>query len=225
MATPLPLFHFSDALCVWAYVADVRFGELEAHFPEEIALSYHFVSIYGDIHRRIERDGGGYEGYSKKIRAIAGRFAHVNVHEEVFVRNVPHSSMPAHLFLRAVGLLDEARDSAGLVHKALVHRALIAVRKAFFEETIDVSSSTELLAIAERMGLAVSEIEGHLRSGRAHAALAYDLELQKKYEVAVSPALVMNEGRQRLNGNVGYRVLEANVRELLRQPADEFSWC
>jgi hypothetical protein len=34
-----------------------------------------------------------------------------------------------------------------------------------------------------------------------------------------------NEGRQRLNGNVGYRVLEANIRELLNHPAGEQSWC
>jgi hypothetical protein len=36
---------------------------------------------------------------------------------------------------------------------------------------------------------------------------------------------VLNEGRQHLNGNVGYRVIEANVRELLHKPADEMSWC
>ena len=36
----------------------------------------------------------------------------------------------------------------------------------------------------------------------------------------------MNEGRQRLFGNVGYRVLEANVNELLRNDAAGVaSWC
>jgi len=36
----------------------------------------------------------------------------------------------------------------------------------------------------------------------------------------------MNDGRQKLFGNVGYRLLEANVQELRRRPAkDEASWC
>lgn len=220
MGQPLPILHFSDVLCVWAYAADIRFRELEAHFPHEIEMDYHFISIYGDIHQRIARQGIGYEGYSKKIREIASRFDHVKVHDELFIRNVPQSSMPAHLFLRAVALLDEAKSDP-----ELLHHAIAAVRKAFFEDAVDVSATPELLQLAERSNLPVAAIEAHLQSGRAHAALANDLEQQKKYDIAVSPALILNEGRQRLHGNVGYRVLEANVRELLRHPADEFSWC
>jgi hypothetical protein len=37
--------------------------------------------------------------------------------------------------------------------------------------------------------------------------------------------LVLNEGRQLLNGNVGYRVIEANIRELLVSNVVEASWC
>lgn len=37
----------------------------------------------------------------------------------------------------------------------------------------------------------------------------------------VSPTLIFNEGRQRLNGNVGYRVIEANIRELRHNPPGE----
>ena len=41
-----------------------------------------------------------------------------------------------------------------------------------------------------------------------------------------SPSFVLNDGRQTLYGNVGYRVLEANIQELLRAPsADQASWC
>ncbi len=51
------------------------------------------------------------------------------------------------------------------------------------------------------------------------------MELVKEHNVTVSPTLIFNEGRQRLNGNVGYRVIEANIRELLHNPAGEHSWC
>ena len=41
----------------------------------------------------------------------------------------------------------------------------------------------------------------------------------------MSPSLVLNEGRQHLNGNVGYRLIEANVHELLCNPDEEMNWC
>ena len=40
-----------------------------------------------------------------------------------------------------------------------------------------------------------------------------------------SPSFVLNEGRQTLFGNVGYRVLQANVEELLNRPDTDASWC
>ena len=65
-----------------------------------------------------------------------------------------------------------------------------------------------------------------IESSEAVAALASDYDLSRKNSVAVSPTLIMNEGRQQLFGNVGYRLIEANVQELLRRPAlDEASWC
>ena len=41
-----------------------------------------------------------------------------------------------------------------------------------------------------------------------------------------SPTFVLNEGRQKLYGNVGFRIVEANIAEMLRQPdPDQASWC
>jgi hypothetical protein len=41
-----------------------------------------------------------------------------------------------------------------------------------------------------------------------------------------SPSFVLNEGRQKLYGNIGFRLIEAKIQELLRSPrADEASWC
>ena len=61
--------------------------------------------------------------------------------------------------------------------------------------------------------------------GSAFAELAHDAELQRKHGVSVTPSLVIDEGRQLLIGNVGYRVIEANVRELLSNRAARQSWC
>ena len=41
-----------------------------------------------------------------------------------------------------------------------------------------------------------------------------------------SPSFVLNEGRQKLYGNIGFRLIEDNIHELLLAPrADEASWC
>ncbi len=41
-----------------------------------------------------------------------------------------------------------------------------------------------------------------------------------------SPTFVLNEGRQKLYGNVGYRIIDANIQEMLREPrTDQASWC
>jgi hypothetical protein len=36
---------------------------------------------------------------------------------------------------------------------------------------------------------------------------------------------MLGEGRQKLYGNVGYRILEANIQEVLADPSERASWC
>jgi len=57
------------------------------------------------------------------------------------------------------------------------------------------------------------------------SALMSDYEDAKELGLKGSPSLVMNNGRQVLYGNVGYRILNANIRELLERPVSEASWC
>ena len=79
--------------------------------------------------------------------------------------------------------------------------------------------------IAEKLGLHIAKIQAQIDNGEAYAQLFKDFDLVKEHTVTVSPTLIFNEGRQRLNGNVGYRVIEANIRELLHNPPEEQSWC
>ena len=69
-------------------------------------------------------------------------------------------------------------------------------------------------------------IEGKIKSGVAFAALVADHEDSERYRLEGSPTFVLNQGRQKLYGNLGYRIIEANIEELLHQPgAGEASWC
>ena len=70
-------------------------------------------------------------------------------------------------------------------------------------------------------------IRERIEDGEAYAALHHDAELMKTYGVLGSPTYVFNEGRQLLYGNVGYRIIDANLRELLSTPTGngQPSWC
>ncbi len=225
MAEPIHVMCFSDILCVFCYAADVRFEQLKSEFGSQVRVTYHFMPIYGDVRRRIDKSGKSDAEYGATARDIADRFDHVEVHPDVFRKNTPTSSTPAHLYLRAIKLLEDTGVVPPADGQSLFEKVMWQLRVSFFRDLVDVSQREQLDAIAAEAGVPVDEVRGVIDSGRAFAELAYDAELQRQYTVAVTPTLVFNEGRQHLNGNVGYRVIEANIRELLHRPAGEMSWC
>lgn len=216
--------HFSDVLCVWAYVSQVRIDELRNTFPDSIEIEYRFVQIFGAVRQKLARqwsERGGARGYGEHVKGVVAQFGHVPIHPEIWERTTPESSMPAHLMLCAIRGLAAKGDVA----TDAFERTAWAIREAFFRDAVDVSRQTELLTIAERQALPVAQIAASLADGTAHAALASDLDLCRDHDVRASPTMIFNEGRQRLTGNVGYRIIEANVRELLERPAGQHSWC
>ncbi len=210
--------YFTDVLCVWAYVEQVRIDQLVQNFGEDVTVEHRFIDVFGDCSRLTDRwaDRGGLAGYGDHVREVVGRFDHCDVNPEVWVRNMPNSSIGCHVFLRAVDLLD--------VPEALP-KAAWAMRKAFFTECADIGTREVQFGIAESIGLDRAAIQSHLASGEAHACLSRDSRAARTGSVQMSPTLLFNEGRQRLAGNVGYRVIEANIRELLSNPSSEPSWC
>lgn len=214
--------HHADVLCVWAYVSQIRLEELEREFGDEIAIEHHWLQVFGNVADKLYanwRDKGGTAGYSAHVKDIVARFGHVPVHPEIWQRETPSSSLPAHAALCAVRLLDADEG------RCRVAPVAAALRRAFFCDLLDVSRRRNLLEIVETCGIPAPRIETLLDNGAAWAALSSDLDLAREQNVRASPTLIFNEGRQRLTGNVGYRVIEANVRELLQAPAGGQSWC
>ena len=231
---PIRTFYFSDVLCVWAYIAQIRIEELKTAFPDDIEIDYHFVPVFGNAHEKLEngwrdspearlRQRGGFTGYSNHVKEIGRKFEHITVHPDIWTHDIPASSISSHLFLRAVQLL----EVKGVVPKSdrVLEKMAWAFREAFFTQLANVSDRNVQFAIAESLKLPINDIKATIDSGEAYAQLAKDIELVKEHNVTVSPTLIFNEGRQRLNGNVGYRVIEANIRELLHNPAGEQTWC
>jgi len=61
--------------------------------------------------------------------------------------------------------------------------------------------------VAEELALTLHKINQLIDSGQAHAALHIDDEARDQCKVSGSPKLTLNEGRQLLDGNVGYKFL------------------
>jgi len=222
--------YFTDLLCIWAYGAQVRLRQLQRDFPRQLMLTARYIPLFACTAERIGKgwaDRGGYAGYGRHVREVARDWDHVKVHADIWTGDVPASSTSPHLFLKAVQLLEQQgtieTDPSTVPPSARLDWLL---RQSFFAECRNIARHEVQCALAGTLGLPIDAIRAKIDCGEAHAALHVDQEAQQRYQVTGSPTLVLNEGRQRLYGNVGYRILEANVRELLHNPqAGEASWC
>jgi predicted DsbA family dithiol-disulfide isomerase len=117
----------------------------------------------------------------------------------------------------------QRRDDFG--GRTLLEEAVWRVRTAFFERALDVSDRDVVREALSDVGVPLQGIEAKIRSGEALAEICRDIELRDQHKIEGSPTYYLNQGRQKLYGNVGYRVVSANLRELLEQPGDQASWC
>ncbi len=219
MKAAVRVTYYSDILCIWAYCAQVRVDELRARFEDEVEIDFRFIQVFGNTQLKIGegwKDRGGFEGYDDHVREIAERFLHVDVHPGLWRKTRPASSAGPHLLLKAVQL----------AYCAGLERTAWAFRQAFFKEALDIADTEVQWRIAGELDLPLKDIEAALRNGTAMAALCEDYNMQREHNIEGSPTLVLNEGRQKLFGNVGYRLIEANIHELLRATdSSQFSWC
>jgi predicted DsbA family dithiol-disulfide isomerase len=221
--------HFSDVLCIWAYVGHRRLEELAEQFGDQIEIETRYCSVFPDAWGKIETkwaERGGFGGFNTHLQAVAARFPHVPVHAGLWAGDRPRSSGSPHLFLKAIELIEQDDGVDAMWADRLSTQAAWAVRRGFFEDARDISDWSVLEAIAAERDIDPDRINDKIRSSEAVTQLAIDYHAASEQGIAGSPTLVLNKGRQKLFGNVGYRLIEANVMELLRgHPEDEASWC
>ena len=219
MDPSLALTYYSDVLCVWAHIAQARVDEVAERFAGKVSVDYRFCSVFGDTAHKIGvgwADRGGYTGFAEHVREAVSEFEHIELHPELWQRIRPTSSMPAHIVMKAVQRVDEPRSSS-VLHE---------LRVAFFERCLDISTWSVLETALEAAGASVPDVRAAIDSGAAHADLEADHRGQQDLMIQGSPTFILNEGRQKLYGNVGYGIIEANIEELLRSPAaGAASWC
>lgn len=230
---PVVIKHFSDVLCIWAYVAQIRIDELISKFRSQIRMEYYFIPVFGAVEKKISaawKDREGFEGYGRHVKTVAADFEQVQVHPEIWTRDIPQSSAGCHLFLKAVQLLEqrgELSPDPTQQHSGagLFERVVWEFRVSFFRDLVNISMFDSQVEISDRMGLPTGKIKALIENGEAIAAMMSDIEMKDKSQVAGSPTLILDQGRQKLYGNVGYRVIEANIQELLHHSSDSASWC
>ena len=75
--------HYSDLLCVWAYVAQALMDELEQQFNNDIDVRWHYLPVFGNVPGKLAnqwQEKGGVAGYAKHMREVAAGFEQVSVH-------------------------------------------------------------------------------------------------------------------------------------------------
>ncbi len=225
--------YYSDVLCIWAYASQRRLEQLVENFGDQITIETHYCSVFPDVWGKIDdkwKTRGGFEGFNRHTMEVAGKFPHIEVNKRLWLDARPRTSASPHLFLKAIEAIETDQFGPDLEEQPylerLSSRAAWAVRLAFFAQNKDIANWRVHSDIAAQIGVEYALVEEKIRSSEAIALLAKDYDLSRKNGVEGSPTFIMNEGRQKLFGNVGYRLLEANVKELLRNTSrDEASWC
>lgn len=233
MSDRIHVSYYSDILCVWAYVAQIRLDELQKQHGLNIDISYHFIPILGDTEHRIGegwKERGGFEGYATHVAEVCADFPHVSLNPAAWTTVRPTSSAPSHQFLKAVQLLEAGGDISSEPVEEFDGRSHFEetawrVRLAFFQDGRDVSRFDVLWGIAADLGLPVGALKALFDNGRALACACRDAELRTERQIEGSPTYVLNHGRQKLYGNLGYKVIEANIEEVLRRPTASSTWC
>lgn len=231
--SPVKVSYYSDVLCIWAYAAQRRLDQLAQKFGNKISIETHFCSVFPDAWSQIEekwKTQGGFEGFNRHINEIALKFPHIEVHQRLWLETRPRTSASAHLFLKAIEVIEGDRNGPEAKPLPYLDRtsthAAWELRRAFFASAKDISDWQVHTEVADLLGIDYRMVEERIRSSEAVAQLAVDYNLSQKNGVVGSPTFILNEGRQKLFGNIGYRLIEANVQELLRSPTeDEASWC
>nr|WP_276556805.1 DsbA family protein [Rhodoblastus acidophilus] len=129
--------------------------------------------------------------------------------------------MSPHLYIKAV----QFTEQEGAVAPGTSATVLRRMREAFFAQGLDVARLDVQQEVGRQAGADAGRARKHLADGRAHALLDRDYREAESLGVKGSPTMSLNQGRQTLYGNVGYRIIEANIQELLREPnPDHASW-
>lgn len=92
-----------------------------------------------------------------------------------------------------------------------------SARPLLFVKVLDIANWNVRPGSAQAVGVDFADVLQRIETGEAIAHLAADHDLAQAMGVQGSPTRMLNEGRQKLFGDVGYGILAALVTGLLAQ--------
>src|SRR5208337_2516408 len=168
---PIKIIHFSDVLCVWAFLAELRLTAVRRTFGDQVEFEYRFCPVFGDVPGKIAttwQSKGGYNGFADHVQHAGQAFPELTLHPDLWRKVRPASSLSPHLFLKAL----ESAELDGQYAPGTFAHALRAIREAFFVQGLDVSRREIHHEIGLELGLDITVAQNYLDDGRAHAALS-----------------------------------------------------
>ena len=219
MNKPLVIDYYSDILCVWAWIAQRRIDELKQSFGDALEFRYRYVDIFGDTPTKMEglwQQKGGYAGFAEHVQRSAIDYENALINPKIWTQVRPTTSANAHLVLKALELVYDRQASID---------STLMLREAFFVDAHDIGQLDVLYELLAAKGLNPDLLQASITNGSAIAGLMSDYQICNRQGIKGSPSYVIDGGRQVLYGNVGYRVLHANIEELAKNPPEEASWC
>jgi predicted DsbA family dithiol-disulfide isomerase len=96
---------FTDVICVWAWIGELRLAELRRTHGEAVAVTQRFCNVFGATALKIQTTWGatgGYEGFAGHLAHVMEGFPELTASPDLWRTVRPASSLPAHLALKAV---------------------------------------------------------------------------------------------------------------------------
>jgi len=181
--SPVRVSYYSDVLCIWAYAAQRRLEQLVQKFGDEISVDARFCSVFPDAWGKIEekwKTRGGFAGFNRHTNDVARKFPHIDVHERLWVESRPRTSASAHLFLKAIEIVEREDVSKPRPYLDRIStRATWELRRAFFASAKDISDWQVHKEIAESLGIDYGRVDEKIRSSEAVVQLAVDYNLSQ----------------------------------------------
>jgi predicted DsbA family dithiol-disulfide isomerase len=207
--------HWSDPLCIWAYVGQSRLDRLLEAWGASVRVHYRVVPVFGSVPWRFTQGSwaaAGPEGRALATARTAARFgAPAEVDGRVWLDDPPASSWAPGAAIKAVALM----EAEGLAPDGAVAAYQVALRRALFEQHRNTARRDVFLDVAGQQALDVDALTARLDDGRAVAALFEDHQERERLGLQGSPTYVFDDGRIALYGNVAEDVLHATVAALV----------
>ena len=167
---------YSDILSVAAHFVDERLGaacgKIWGSTKSELSLGFSLSDTDSPDNRNSVVD------YYQHIEQLKNVSSYIQFNDSIWLNKIRTSSSGAHLFLKAVQLLEESRGNPSY---SIVHSLANRYRRVYFEDGEDISNFLVLEKVLDELSIDKASVNEFIRNSKALNALIEDEKLAIKY--------------------------------------------